>query len=94
LLYNPDQGLELREEIKIRLQQSLAEIEAGGKTIPAQEVAAKLGSDKNGEQTAVIVPIELWREIESEKETAYLLKSRKMKNRLRTSLKEAEPAQA
>jgi hypothetical protein len=43
LLNDPDDGLELREEIKIRLQQSLAEIAAGGKTIPAQEVAAKLG---------------------------------------------------
>jgi len=30
----------------------------------------------------VIVPIELWREIKSEKETAYLLKSEKMKQRL------------
>jgi len=30
----------------------------------------------------VIVPIELWREIESEKETAYLLKSEEMKRRL------------
>ena len=43
LLNDPDEGLELREEIKIRLQQSLAEIEVGAKTIPAQEVAAKLG---------------------------------------------------
>ena len=39
-------------------------------------------SDKNGEPTAVIVPIELWREIESERETAYLLKSERMKQRL------------
>jgi hypothetical protein len=39
-------------------------------------------SDENGAQTAVIVPIELWREIESEKETAYLLKSKRMKTRL------------
>jgi len=39
-------------------------------------------SDESGEPTAVIVPIELWREIESEKETAYLLKSEKMKRRL------------
>jgi hypothetical protein len=31
---------------------------------------------------AVIVPIELWREIESERETAYLLKSEPMKRRL------------
>ena len=34
-------------------------------------------SDESGNPTAVIVPIELWREIESEKETAYLLKSEK-----------------
>ena len=40
-------------------------------------------SDESGNPTAVIVPIELWREIESEKETAYLLKSENMKQRLR-----------
>ena len=39
-------------------------------------------SDESGNPTAVIVPIELWREIESEKETAYLLKSESMKRRL------------
>jgi antitoxin YefM len=39
-------------------------------------------SDENGEPTAVIVPIALWREIESERETAYLLRSEKMKARL------------
>ena len=39
-------------------------------------------SDKSGNATGVIVPIELWREIESEKETAYLLKSENMKRRL------------
>ena len=39
-------------------------------------------SDESGEPTAVIVPIELWREIESEKETAYLLNSENMKRRL------------
>jgi len=39
-------------------------------------------SDETGEPTAVIVPIELWREIASEKETAYLLKSENMKQRL------------
>ena len=32
-------------------------------------------SNENGEPTAVIVPIGLWREIDSERETAYLLKS-------------------
>ena len=39
-------------------------------------------SSEAGEPTAVIVPIELWREIESERETAYLLKSKTMKDRL------------
>jgi len=39
-------------------------------------------SDETGNPTAVIIPIELWREIESEKETAYLLKSEAMKRRL------------
>lgn len=40
-------------------------------------------SNENGEPTAVIVPIDLWRELESERETAYLLKSEKMRRRLR-----------
>jgi PHD/YefM family antitoxin component YafN of YafNO toxin-antitoxin module len=39
-------------------------------------------SDETGNPTAVIVPIELWREIESEKETAHLLNSERMKQRL------------
>ncbi len=39
-------------------------------------------SDESRNPTAVIVSIELWREIESEKETAYLLKSENMKRRL------------
>jgi antitoxin YefM len=39
-------------------------------------------SDENNKITGVIVPIDLWREIESEKETAYLLKSETMKKRL------------
>jgi PHD/YefM family antitoxin component YafN of YafNO toxin-antitoxin module len=39
-------------------------------------------SNENGEPTAVIVPIALWREIEAERETAYLLKSGTMKTRL------------
>ena len=39
-------------------------------------------SDGSGNPTSVIVPIELRREIESEKETAYLLKSENMKRRL------------
>ena len=39
-------------------------------------------SNEAGEPTAVIVPIELWREIASERETAYLLKSETMRQRL------------
>jgi PHD/YefM family antitoxin component YafN of YafNO toxin-antitoxin module len=39
-------------------------------------------SDETGRPVSVIVPIELWREIESERETAYLLRSAKMKERL------------
>ena len=39
-------------------------------------------SDDQNNITGVIVPIELWKEIESEKETAYLLKSETMKKRL------------
>jgi len=39
-------------------------------------------SSESGEPVAVIVPIELWREIESGRETAYLLKSVTMKNRI------------
>ena len=39
-------------------------------------------SDEKGAPTAVIIPIELWRTIASEKETAYLLKSKRMKKRL------------
>jgi len=39
-------------------------------------------SDANGHPVGVIVPIELWEEIESEKETAYLLKSETMRKRI------------
>ena len=39
-------------------------------------------SDADGNPVSVIVPIDLWREIESEKETAYLLKSQAMRERL------------
>jgi hypothetical protein len=42
-------------------------------------------SDANGNTVSVIVPIDVWREIESEKETAYLLKSDTMKQRLLTA---------
>lgn len=39
-------------------------------------------SDESGNPVGVIVPIDLWREIEPERETAYLLKSENMKRRL------------
>ncbi len=39
-------------------------------------------SDKQGHLRGVIVPIGLWRDIASELETAYLLKSRTMRQRL------------
>jgi PHD/YefM family antitoxin component YafN of YafNO toxin-antitoxin module len=39
-------------------------------------------SDDNGSPVAVIVPIALWQELQSERETAYLLNSDVMKQRL------------
>ncbi len=46
------------------------------------ETEIRYVADAAGNHVAVIVPIELWREIESERETAYLLKSEAMKQRL------------
>lgn len=39
-------------------------------------------SDENGNAVSVIVPIDLWKEIASERETAHLLKSDVMRKRL------------
>ena len=39
-------------------------------------------SDERRKPTAVIVPIELWQQITADQETAYLLKSETMKQRL------------
>lgn len=39
-------------------------------------------ADEDGNTVAAIVPIDLWREIESERETSYLLKSENMRRRL------------
>jgi hypothetical protein len=39
-------------------------------------------SDSDGKNVGVIVPMSLWRSIQAELETAYLLKSDKMKSRL------------
>ncbi len=46
--------------------------------------------NEKGEETAAMVPIELWREIESERETAYLLSSPKMRQRLTEALSRTE----
>jgi len=40
---DPDEGLELRDDFAAELKHSLAAVEAGGETIPVQEVAASLG---------------------------------------------------
>lgn len=43
-------------------------------------------SNEAGEPTGVIVPIALWKEIASERETAYLLRSETMRRRLTAAL--------
>lgn len=48
----------------------------------APEAEVQYISDATGNAVAVIVPIDVWREIESERETAYLLKSDAMRKRL------------
>ena len=47
-------------------------------------------SDEDGNPTGVIVPIELWREITSEDETSYLMKSEAMRKRLLEALQRRE----
>lgn len=44
-------------------------------------------TDDQGRTTGVIVPIDLWQEIVAERETAYLLSSKKMKERLLSARK-------
>jgi antitoxin YefM len=50
------------------------------------EAEIQIVPNEAGEPTAVIVPIALWKEIASERETAYLLKSETMQQRLRAAL--------
>jgi len=45
------------------------------------QVSIQYLSDESGETIAAVVPINLWREIESERETAYFLSSDIMKER-------------
>jgi PHD/YefM family antitoxin component YafN of YafNO toxin-antitoxin module len=46
------------------------------------DVNLQFVTDADGNAVGVIVPIDLWREIESERETAYLLRSDAMRRRL------------
>ena len=50
------------------------------------ETDIQIVSNEAGEATAVLVPIGLWKEISSERETAYLLKSETMRQRLHAAL--------
>ncbi|HEU0140706.1 MAG TPA: hypothetical protein VFQ79_13375 [Bryobacteraceae bacterium] len=50
------------------------------------EADIQIVPDEAGQPTAVIVPIALWKEIVSERETAYLLKSETMRQRLLAAL--------
>ncbi len=45
-------------------------------------VEGQYTSDADGKEIGVILPIKLWHEINSERETAHLLKSENMKRRL------------
>lgn len=49
---------------------------------PAMSEQIQYVSDAEGNTIGVIVPIDLWRAIESERETAYLLKSEAIRKRL------------
>ena len=43
VLSDPDAGLELRDDFAKELKRSLKEMESGGRTLPVEEVAARLG---------------------------------------------------
>ena len=47
-----------------------------------EQTSIQYVSDETGATIGVILPIQLWREIESERETAYLLRSEAMRKRL------------
>ena len=40
---DPDEGLELSDNLQLELRKSLAAVKTGGKTIPVREVAERLG---------------------------------------------------
>jgi hypothetical protein len=43
MLCDPDKGLELRDNIKVKIQKSLVAVKTGENIIPAEDVAAELG---------------------------------------------------
>lgn len=43
MIGDPDEGLELREDIRTKLQESIASVEAGSPILPAEVVAVELG---------------------------------------------------
>ncbi|MYD61900.1 MAG: hypothetical protein F4W91_12735 [Gemmatimonadetes bacterium] len=43
MMSDPDEGLELRDDFVEELKQTIADVKAGGKTVPAQKVAERLG---------------------------------------------------
>jgi len=43
MVRDPDEGLDLQESMKISMQRSLAALQGGAATTPADEVAARLG---------------------------------------------------
>ena len=43
MMVDPDEELELRDDFVEELKQSIADVKSGGKTVPAQKVAEKLG---------------------------------------------------
>lgn len=59
-------------------------LERQNEDVPEADI--QLVTDEAGQPTAVIVPIALWREIASERETAYLFKSETMRQRLLAAL--------
>lgn len=56
------------------------------KTEMATQTEVQYVSDAEGKAVSVIVPIDLWQEIASERETAYLLSNEAMRKRLLDAL--------
>ena len=54
------------------------------------DIDIQIVSNEAGVATAVIVPIALWKEIASERETAHLLKSATMRHRLLAALERGD----